>query len=142
MFGYMDNLCPPVSAKFSCAMASIDCTPREEFRVVAFCDFQGSELCTFTANEGTKYAAEINEFMDLDEQLAEEYIKELGELFAGRDWESEFDWAEANVEWFYPGGEIMEEIASEDGLKHDIEQLVGVCGENTVFTNIFRLQNV
>ena len=139
MFGYTDNLCPPVSAKFSCSMVPLDCTPREEFRKVHSCDFESSELCQFTAMEGTDYAEDIAEFMEMDDELAEEYIKELKDIFAASDWDSELDWTTANMEWFYPGVDVMEEVSSEDGTKHDIEQFVGVCDDNIVYTNIFRV---
>ena len=98
--------------------------PREEIRIVATCDFGSEEICAFTAEVGTEYADDVTEFMDMDEELAQEYVKELGDIFVGDDWDIGIDWTEADVEWFYPGVEIRKERTSEDGLKHDIHQLV------------------
>ena len=106
--------------------------PREEIRIVASCDFGSEEICAFTAEVGTEYADDVTEFMDMDEDLAQEYIKELGDIFA-----SELYWSEA--EWFYPGVEVRKEMTSSDGRKHDVIQTVGVCGENIVYTNSFQL---
>merc|ERR1719483_1376234 len=120
-------------------MTKLDCTPKEEFRKVQSCDFESSETCKFPAMEGTKYADDIAEFMEMDLDLSDEYVKELERIFTSDDWENEFDWTSANVEWFYPSKDVIEEIASEDGMKHDIEQFVGVCDDNIIHTNILRI---
>ena len=89
--------------------------------------------------EVTKYVEDIAEFMEMDLYLAEEYVKELEGIFASNDWESEFDWTSANVESFYPGKDVMEEIASADGINHDIEQFVGVVDDTIIYTHLLRI---
>merc|ERR1712215_76871 len=94
MYGYADNLCPPVSAKFSCSMTPLDCSPREEFLKVHSCDFGSSELCQFSTTVGTEYEEDIAKYMQMNAELAEEYVKEMGDIFTDPGWDNptHIDW--------------------------------------------------
>merc|ERR1712008_503131 len=145
LHGPVSGSCPGwTGIKCRCQMTPPVCDPIDSYHTVLQCDNSESEqtvvTCRYKKAIGTQYETSWSESMSIDESIEvsmKASIYDIFEVSIGTSITTGYNWGTAGSEVFNEQEEYELTVEVLPGLILQIDQVVGVCGDNDVKTELF-----